>query len=152
MLEGGDSSSPILFRPNPAFWKWQWLFISFPKLLRVPIFLFHFFPSYFIVSCPPWWMLFLHSSPGHYRHTHLCVCVCKVAISPSQELQCLLVDSCPCWGCWLAGASMLHWACVFPAHPPKCLGLRVLRSAPQGSLGCCGSLPRTIFQGLSGAG
>ena len=37
VLEAGDSSSLVLFTPNPAIWKWQWLFISFPKLPRVSL-------------------------------------------------------------------------------------------------------------------
>lgn len=72
----------------------------------------------------------------------------KVGISPSQELQCLLADSCSCWECWFAG----HLGCTglvgSPPTPPMCLGPRVLRGTPLGSMGCCGSLPRTIFQGL----
>ena len=125
-------------------------FPNFPgSLSHTPIFLFHFFRSYFIVSCPPWWMLFLHSSPGCYRHTYLCVwsgnlTIPGAAVPTSRQL--------PMLGMLACRASRLRWACVFPTHPPVCVGLGVLRGAPWGSLGCCGSLPRTVFQGLSGAG
>ena len=82
-LEGGDSSSSILFRPNPAFWKCQWLFISFPKLLRDS----HTPRSCFISShCVS---QFLVLSSGCYSCFHLqgitntLICTCKVAISRS---------------------------------------------------------------------
>ena len=103
VLEAGDSSSLILFTPNPAIWKWQWLFISFPKLPRVSLSHPHLLVSFLSIV--------FHSfvSCIHLQGvTDTLSCVCEVAISPSQDLQCLLVDSCPCWECWLAG----HLGCA----------------------------------------
>lgn len=101
---GGDSSSPILFRPDSALWKWQWLFILFPKLLRAP---FHtpifpcFLPVIFHSFLPSLVDVFLHSSQGI---TDTLICMSKVGISHHpRSYSAPPADSCSCWECWFAG-------------------------------------------------